>query len=265
MLLQQESFDLAIIDMQMPGLDGARLTHKIRKLRHCERLPVILLTSVNQPSTAFAEIPLTTFLHKPIKQSQLYQTITRLLGCQSDQSVCDQLMFAQSIATPTIVVPSNGQRRNETCVEPPSGFQKFSSSAATLDVTALQEIEKMAYSDPANFLIEMIDCYFEEAPKLLDMMKVAILHQDVSTIYRSAHTLRSMGVTLGAFQFAALCRSVESVTKAGNPSKEMALATVEQLVSTVNQLEVEHDKVAAALVEERFRYQQSLYQQSSCL
>jgi PAS domain S-box-containing protein len=265
MLLQQESFDLAIIDMQMPGLDGARLTHKIRKLRNCERLPVILLTSVNQPSAASPAVPLTTFLHKPIKQSQLYQTITRLLGCQSDQSVCDRLMFDQPIATPTIVVPPNGQRRNETYVEPHSEFQKSSRSVATLDITALQEIEKMAYSDPANFLIEMIDCYFEEAPKLLDMMKVAILHRDVPTIYRSAHTLRSMGVTLGALHLAALCRSVESVTKARNPSEGLALVTVEQLVNTVDQLEIEHDKVTAALVEERFRYQQSLYQQSSCL
>src|SRR5947199_277716 len=41
-----ESFDLAILDMQMPGMDGLMLASEIRKLPSSTQMPLILLTSM---------------------------------------------------------------------------------------------------------------------------------------------------------------------------------------------------------------------------
>src|SRR5439155_14877825 len=41
-----ESFDLAILDMQMPGMDGLMLAGEIRKLPSAMMMPLVLLTSM---------------------------------------------------------------------------------------------------------------------------------------------------------------------------------------------------------------------------
>lgn len=77
-----EQFDLAILDMQMPGMDGLMLAAEIRKLPSASALPLVLLTSMGvrpdeQRSThaAFASC-----LTKPIKPVQLYETLARILS-----------------------------------------------------------------------------------------------------------------------------------------------------------------------------------------
>jgi PAS domain S-box-containing protein len=79
-LLQHEkSFELAIVDMHMPEMDGATLVAEIRR-RFSERsLPVVMLTSLSSSARQLrekhGEIGLSAYLTKPIKPSQLYDVI----------------------------------------------------------------------------------------------------------------------------------------------------------------------------------------------
>jgi CheY-like chemotaxis protein len=41
-----DPFDLAVLDMQMPEMDGMALAEKMRKLRSAEQLPLVMLTSL---------------------------------------------------------------------------------------------------------------------------------------------------------------------------------------------------------------------------
>src|SRR5690606_14690780 len=41
-----ESYDFAILDMQMPDMDGLTLAHRIRERVSAERLPLVLLSSL---------------------------------------------------------------------------------------------------------------------------------------------------------------------------------------------------------------------------
>jgi CheY-like chemotaxis protein/nitrogen-specific signal transduction histidine kinase/HPt (histidine-containing phosphotransfer) domain-containing protein len=78
LLRTNEPFDLAILDMQMPGLDGTRLAQEIRKLPARQSLPLILLTSMGTPldKQDHAQAPaFAARLYKPIKPSQLYNAI----------------------------------------------------------------------------------------------------------------------------------------------------------------------------------------------
>lgn len=71
-------FDLGIFDYQMPNTDGIGLTEKIREL-HNGRFPVIILTSIGrrERSDVLQRLNITKFLNKPIKQSQLYDSIVQ--------------------------------------------------------------------------------------------------------------------------------------------------------------------------------------------
>ncbi|MFQ5627218.1 MAG: response regulator [bacterium] len=72
-----EAFDLAILDMQMPEMDGLTLAEEIRKLRSREQLPLVMLTSLGgyDDRVKTAAVDLAAYLSKPIKPSQLYNAI----------------------------------------------------------------------------------------------------------------------------------------------------------------------------------------------
>lgn len=73
-------FDLGIFDYQMPVTDGMGLTEKLREYNN-GRFPVIILTSIGrrERSDVLNRLNITKFLNKPIKQSQLYESIVQSL------------------------------------------------------------------------------------------------------------------------------------------------------------------------------------------
>jgi len=80
-LHQGERFDLAILDMQMPEMDGLTLAAEINKLPNCQELPLVMLTSIGNPETSDKSLKrhFAAFLTKPIKQSQLYDILIQVL------------------------------------------------------------------------------------------------------------------------------------------------------------------------------------------
>ncbi len=72
-----DSFDAAILDFQMPEMDGLQLADEIRKLRDARALPLIMLTSFGSRDLAMDQFAF--FLTKPIKPSQLYNALIGVL------------------------------------------------------------------------------------------------------------------------------------------------------------------------------------------
>jgi PAS domain S-box-containing protein len=74
-----DPFDAAILDMQMPELDGLALAREIRRHRDAERLPLILLTSLGRREETDDGL-FAAHLTKPIRPSQLYDALLDVLG-----------------------------------------------------------------------------------------------------------------------------------------------------------------------------------------
>ncbi|MBC6432667.1 PAS domain S-box protein [Nostoc sp. HG1] len=83
-LAKGTQFDIAILDMQIPEMDGITLARQIRKQPGCQNLPLVILTSLGRLETSsdFNDVQFAASLSKPIKQSQLYDVITRVLANQ---------------------------------------------------------------------------------------------------------------------------------------------------------------------------------------
>jgi len=79
---QKPPFDLAILDMQMPQVDGLSLAATLRQRPDCQQLPLIMLISIGIPEKELnaAKVDFAAFLNKPIKQSQLYRVLVQTLG-----------------------------------------------------------------------------------------------------------------------------------------------------------------------------------------
>jgi HPt (histidine-containing phosphotransfer) domain-containing protein len=81
-----------------------------------------------------------------------------------------------------------------------------------LDDAALANLRELGGDD---FLGEVIDAFLGDAPQLIETLRRSLDEQNTEELRRAAHTLKSNGATLGAEEFAELCRTLEQSAKTG--------------------------------------------------
>jgi PAS domain S-box-containing protein len=76
------TFDLAILDMKMPGMDGLTLARAIKGHADLEALRLVLLTSFGQRGhgAEASRIGISAYLTKPVDEGDLYDCLVEVLG-----------------------------------------------------------------------------------------------------------------------------------------------------------------------------------------
>ena len=86
--LDEESFDLLLLDVRMPEMDGWQVVESLRRGERenpgCGRLPVIALTAMAQRSDRdrCMQVGMDEYLSKPLRVAELYATLDRVLARQ---------------------------------------------------------------------------------------------------------------------------------------------------------------------------------------
>lgn len=73
-----QPFDLAILDLHMPGMDGLMLAQAIRADRQLASLRLLMLTSVGYDASSAEAADIDSWITKPIRKSLLYQAVLGL-------------------------------------------------------------------------------------------------------------------------------------------------------------------------------------------
>ena len=91
-------FDVAVLDMQMPVMNGIQLGQEIRRLHDHDGMPLVMLTSLGRREEGAEAVGFAAFLHKPSKSSSLYNALVDVLGgrvapraVKSDVSLDEQI------------------------------------------------------------------------------------------------------------------------------------------------------------------------------
>ena len=81
----KDPFDMAILDMQMPEMDGETLGQKIKEDPDLKAVILVLMTSMGRRGDAkrLENLGFAAYLTKPIKQSQLHDCLTTVTGSQT--------------------------------------------------------------------------------------------------------------------------------------------------------------------------------------
>src|SRR2546430_2335322 len=79
LIAKGEPFDVAVLDMMMPDMDGLALAGEIRQHRSESELPLLLLTSLGRLPQLQSKGVFSAQLSKPLKASQLYNMLVQLL------------------------------------------------------------------------------------------------------------------------------------------------------------------------------------------
>jgi len=73
-----DPFDVAILDVSMPEMDGVELAAAIREKRTPESLALILCSSLGRREAKTEQLHIAAFLNKPLKQSQLFDALAAI-------------------------------------------------------------------------------------------------------------------------------------------------------------------------------------------
>ena len=105
----------------------------------------------------------------------------------------------------------------------------------TIDPATFEELKA---TTGAEFAMELVGTFLEEAPGMLNDLRTALGANDADTFRRAAHSLKSNGNTFGALAFAAQARALEL---GGLPSAK------DGDTKALDDLDAEFARVAAAL------------------
>ncbi|MBW4576092.1 MAG: response regulator [Aphanothece sp. CMT-3BRIN-NPC111] len=179
--LHRLPYDVVLMDVQMPEMDGLEATRLIvQNWKSAERPRIIAMTAnaMQGDREICIDAGMDDYISKPIRVEQL---VTALEKCQP----------RTHIPTPTQL------------------------PVAAIDAKVLQELRDLGGEDDSNFLAEVIGSYLEDAPKLLEDISEAILQGDPISLERAAHTLKSTSASVGATALSQLCFELEAMSRIG--------------------------------------------------
>lgn len=225
--LQRQPYDVVLMDVQMPEMDGLEAARQICQRCSYPSRPRIIAMTANamQGDREVCIAGMDDYLSKPIRLEELVKALGK---CQPIEGLVKEALEA------------GGQWLVVSGESPPA--QSASPAFSALDTKALQIIRDMAGEDGEAVLAQVIDAYLEDAPKLLQAIESAIAQKDAQTLHRAAHTLKSSSAMLGATQLGNLCKELEAMSRAG---------TIPDREPKKSQLEAEYEGVKAALQMQR--------------
>ena len=165
--VERQAYDLVLMDVQMPELDGIEATRIIRrKWRRGEGPRIVALTAhaLLEDRERCLAAGMDDYISKPIVLKELVQALER--------------------ARP---VPRPATPRR-----------------ASVDLQTLQDLAE-SFGDP-NAVVELIDMYVPQAERLVGQAFAAASAGDAEAFRNAAHTLKSTSASLGAKDLAELCR-----------------------------------------------------------
>lgn len=84
-LAGDRSFDLAVLDWSMPGMDGGTLCQRLRQLPHLAGLPVLVVTAFTDDATRqrATGCGAASFMAKPFRLGELRERVNGLVAASS--------------------------------------------------------------------------------------------------------------------------------------------------------------------------------------
>jgi PAS domain S-box-containing protein len=191
-LMENEEFDLVLMDCQMPRMDGYETTRTLRmreaEEKHTGRMPVIALTAnaMSFDRQRCLEAGMDDYISKPLTLENLAKTIARLLPARSRDSEISSRPATHTAST------GNSQSINSDFI---GLYREMEAGDVLLD--------------------RMIDVYLQEAPSAIQVMRTAINEDDPDALSRAAHKFKSSNMQLGADQMASLCTQLDKLGQLG--------------------------------------------------
>ncbi len=174
--LAERRYDVVLMDVQMPELDGLEATRRIHARWAGPDRPRIVAMTANALASdreACLAAGMDDYLAKPIRVEELAAALAR----------CAPLT---------------------TRADGPA-----------LDRAVIEQLESSFADGDPEFMRQLIDGFLDDAPRQLEALRDGVARGDVEPAHRAAHTLKSTAAAFGAGRLAGLCQRLEATIQVG--------------------------------------------------
>ena len=211
--LQNKPYDIVLMDLQMPEMNGFEATTYIRNVLK-SNIPIIALTA-NVTTADLAKckaIGMNDYISKPVEEKLLYHKIVNL------------------IKKSTSAKPTEEKENQEE--------EDKQEKGTTLKCTDLTYLKRITKSNPI-LMMEMISLYLEQTPTILGTMNQSVEEKDYTSLYKSVHKL------IPSFAIMGIGADFENMAK-----KLQGYAIKQEYLEEIPNLVLQLDKVCKQACEE---------------
>jgi signal transduction histidine kinase/CheY-like chemotaxis protein/HPt (histidine-containing phosphotransfer) domain-containing protein len=227
------SYDLILMDIQMPEMDGPTATKVIRQLdRPVAHIPIIALTAnaMLGQREEYLAAGMDDYVTKPIERSLLFAAMARVLSYAAKPAPATQPDETTSASVQT--TPANAPGAESADQGPPK--EKAKATVIPLfDDAKLAELRKTF--GETDFLVAL-GCIPDEGAKCLNQIKAAIGVGDLDAARKAAHSLKGMAGNFGATRLAAISRRIE-----------LEATAIESVAANLTELEATLDETRTSI------------------
>jgi PAS domain S-box-containing protein len=199
-VLERQRFQLALVDVQMPEMDGLQLTAAIREKEKStgEHLPIIAMTAyaMKGDRERCLEAGMDGYVPKPINSKQLFELIAGV----------------QSVELKAAIGAKAGTNHE------------------ILDESALLA----RFEGEADLLRDVVKLFMDDCPKLMDGIRGAVERNDAHGLERAAHKLKGSVANFSARASFDAALSLETIGREGHLEK--ARETLAALDKSIEEL-----------------------------
>jgi CheY-like chemotaxis protein/HPt (histidine-containing phosphotransfer) domain-containing protein len=206
--LQQHSYDVILMDIQMPEMDGIAATKHIRQQLPASQQPYIIAMTAHALTGIrewIIENGMDDYLSKPVRMEDLAQRLQQVARQRRSGITPDQLAVqrgAHTHATLPLQQANGSNRYSHLALQQPR-----LKNTDSVDRKALESLMAML-GDPC-VVQELISMYLEETPQELSRMQSVLAQDTLKGLIRPAHSLKSSSAQLGAHRLAELFKELE--------------------------------------------------------
>jgi CheY-like chemotaxis protein len=210
--VEKNFYDLVLMDIQMPEMDGLQATESIRRLKDSVKAatPIVALTAnlLKGDGDKYLEKGMNDFLPKPLDEQRLFQLISRnLLDGPNAVSIIQPLKHEAAESLPT------GKLYDLTMIHGLSGGDE-------------------------TFIKQMVELFIDTMPASMVEFQTTVDQKDWDAMGKLAHKLKSTTGSMGMDSIKEEIRSVEMNCKK-NENLEETPKLVEKCINVINQTVVQ--------------------------
>ena len=213
-LTQSKSFDLILMDCQMPVMDGFQATTSIRQNQAgmARRVPIIALTAnaMEGDRNKCLAAGMDDYLAKPYSVSQLESLLLKWLP-------------AAAAAMPEPIAAPVAAGRGAAPAAPNIAVAAVSMAEPALNMTLLNQVRELDASGGMTLVGRILRAYLASSAASVEQVEQAVAVGDADALRSAAHSLKSSSANVGAQTLSELFRQLELLGREGRPQEAEAL------------------------------------------
>jgi len=201
--LCEAHFDLVLMDIQMPGMDGVQTLSWLRRgpggrfdFETPPSVPVVAITAnaLAGDEERYRALGFDDYLSKPFRQSQLLAMLDKRLPATPEAAPAPAPAQPEAAPAPDDAVPAQGV-------------------ASVLDAGAIERLRELDPRGEGQLIERVVGAFETSVGRLIPQLHDAQRAGDLAGIRHVAHTLKSSSASVGAMKLSQMCAHTEAMIR----------------------------------------------------